>query len=151
HDEVGEHLRIRGYEVGRTTGRSRRCGWFDAVFGRYAAKLNGLNSAVMMKLDVLDRLPTLKICTSYALDGKVIYEPPANLDQLGACEPIYEEMPGWQCDTTSITQADDLPPRAMAYIRRLEELVETPIVAVSVGPRRGQTIHLHPSPMQPEA
>ncbi len=150
HDEVGEHLRIRGYEVGRTTGRSRRCGWFDAVFGRYAAKLNGLNSAVMMKLDVLDRLPTLKICTSYHLDGKVIDEPPANLDQLGACEPIYEEMPGWQCDTTGITRPEDLPPRAMAYIQRLEELVETPIVAVSVGPRRGQTIHLRPSPMQPE-
>jgi len=147
HDEIGEHLQIRGYEIGRTTGRSRRCGWFDGVFGRYAAKLNGLNSAIMMKLDVLDRLPTVKLCTSYQLGDEIITMPPANLDRLSACEPIYEEMPGWQTDTTNIRDAADLPIQARAYIERLESLIETPIVAVSVGPRRGQTIHLRPSPL----
>jgi adenylosuccinate synthase len=146
-NELGAHLRIRGYEVGRTTGRQRRCGWFDAVVGRYVARLNGLDSAVMMKLDVLDRIPSIKICTAYRLNGEITTTPPANLAQQVACEPIYEEMPGWQFDTTGITCAEDLPPNALAYVRRLEELLETPIVAVSVGPRRGQTIHLRPSPL----
>ena len=145
NDEVGEHLRIRGFEVGRTTGRSRRCGWFDAVVGRYAAQLNGLDSAIMMKLDVLDRLPTIKICTGYTLNGERINSLYANLALQEACEPIYEEMPGWQCDTTGITRAEDLPRAAMNYVSRLEELLETPIVAVSVGPKRGQTIHLRQS------
>jgi adenylosuccinate synthase len=148
HDAVGEHLAIRGFEVGRTTGRQRRCGWFDAVFGRYAAKLNGLESAIMMKLDVLDRIPTLKICTAYTLNGEVIQTPPADLRKLAACEPVYEEMPGWQCDTSGVTAADELPANARAYINRLETLLETPIIAVSVGPRRGQTIALRPSPLQ---
>lgn len=148
HDEVGEHLAIRGFEVGRTTGRKRRCGWFDAVFGRYAAKLNGLGSAIMMKLDVLDRVETLKICVAYTLNGETIHAPPADLNKLAACEPVYEEMPGWRSDTSGITDANDLPPNARAYITRLEELLATPIVAVSVGPRRGQTIPLRPLPFQ---
>jgi adenylosuccinate synthase len=143
HDAVGKHLEIRGFEVGRTTGRRRRCGWFDGVFGSYAARLNGLKSAIMMKLDVLDRIPTLKICTAYRLHGEIVTSPPANLDMLAACEPIYEEMPGWQCDTTGVTRAEDLPAAARAYLQRLEEVIGTPISAVSVGPRRGQTITLH--------
>jgi adenylosuccinate synthase len=147
HDDIGEHLSIRGYEVGRTTGRRRRCGWFDGVFGRYAAKLNGLKSAVMMKLDVLDRLPILKICTAYRLNGEIITTPPANLQILAACEPVYEELPGWCSDTTSITDAADLPIQAQRYLERLEAAIETPISAVSVGPRRGQTIALAPSPL----
>jgi adenylosuccinate synthase len=146
HDEVGEHLRIRGYEVGRTTGRARRTGWLDAVFGRYASRLNGLSGAVLTKLDVLDRVPSLKICTAYRCQGEILHAPPANTSLLTACEPIYEEMPGWQCDTSAITCAEDLPPAAMAYVRRFEALIETPIIAISVGPRRGQTIHLR----QPE-
>ncbi len=142
HDATGEHLRIRGYEIGRTTGRARRCGWFDAVFGRYAARLNGLSSAILMKLDVLDRVPLLKICTGYRFNGEILHAPPANIATLSACEPIYEELPGWQCDTTGITSASDLPPAALAYVRRIEALIETPISAISVGPRRGQTIYL---------
>lgn len=148
HDEVGQHLEIRGYEVGRTTGRRRRCGWFDGVFGRYAAKLNGLASAIMMKLDVLDRIPTLKICTAYRLNGELIHSPPANLQTLAACEPVYEELPGWCSDTTQITRAEDLPAAARAYIARLEEVIDTPISAISVGPRRGQTIEMRPSPLR---
>jgi len=147
HDDIGRHLAIRGFEIGRTTGRSRRCGWFDGVFGHYAAKLNGLRSAVMMKLDVLDRLPTIKICTAYTLNGETIHAPPANLQLLNACEPVYEELPGWCSDTTSITDAAKLPKEARAYLDRLEAIIETPISAVSVGPRRGQTIELTPSPL----
>ena len=148
HDEIGKHLKIRGFEVGRTTGRHRRCGWFDGVFGRYAAKLNGLKSAIMMKLDVLDRIPTLKICTAYKLNGEIVTSPPANLQTLAACEPVYEEMPGWCSDTTNITKAADLPTAARNYIERLETVIQTPISAVSVGPRRGQTIELRPLPLK---
>lgn len=147
-DQVGEHLRIRGFEVEHSTGHPRRCGWFDAVFGHYAARLNGLDSAIMMKLDVLDRLPTIKICTAYRLNGKIIHSPPSNMAMLPACEPLYEELPGWQSDTTTITDPEDLPAEARAYIDRLEALIETPIVAISVGPRRGQTIPLRPLPLQ---
>ena len=118
------------------------------MFGRYAAKLNGLKSAIMMKLDVLDRIPTLKICTAYKLDGEIINSPPANLQTLAACEPVYEEMPGWCSDTTGITKAADLPSAARTYIERLEAVIQTPISAVSVGPRRGQTIELRPSPFR---
>lgn len=146
-DEIGEHLRIRGYEVGRTTGRSRRTGWFDGVVGRYAAQLNGLDGVVMMKLDVLDRVPAIKICTGYRLNGEIIKAPPATVAQQQECEPVYEEMPGWMKDTTGITKAEDLPIEARHYISRLEEVIGTPIIAVSVGPKRGQTIHLRESPL----
>ncbi len=146
-DAVGQHLAIRGYEIGRTTGRKRRCGWFDAVLGRYVARLNGLDAAILMKLDVLDRLPSIKICTSYRLDGQIIQQPPANLALLGKCEPMYEEMPGWQQDITGAQSIADLPPAARAYIARIETLIEAPIIAVSVGPRRGQTIALRHSPL----
>lgn len=150
HDAIGEHLAIRGYEVGRTTGRARRCGWFDAVLGRYVARLNGLDAAILMKLDVLDRVPTIRVCTAYRLNGEIINQPPANLVQLGKCEPIYEELPGWRCDTTNVRSPADLPAEARAYIARLEDLIATPIVAVSVGPRRGQTIALRPSILFPD-
>jgi adenylosuccinate synthase len=146
-DEIGQHLSIRGFEVGRTTGRKRRCGWFDGVFGRYAARLNGLESAIMMKLDVLDRLPVIKICTSYRLNGEIITTPPSTPQDLAECEPVYEEMPGWRRDTTGITDSADLPAEASAYIHRLEEVIETPIAAISVGPRRGQTIMLRELPL----
>lgn len=146
-DDIGRHIAIRGYEVGRTTGRARRPGWFDAVMGRYAAKLNGLDSAILMKLDVLDRVPTIRVCTAYRYQGEVVHDLPADLTILGQCEPIYEDLPGWQQDTTGITAPDDLPVNARRYIARLEDLIETPIVAVSVGPQRGQTIELRPSPL----
>ncbi len=141
-DEIGEHLRIRGYEVGRTTGRQRRTGWFDGVAGKYAARLNGLDSAILMKLDVLDRLPTIKICTEYTYKGNRLTTPPPTVEAQQLCEPVYEELPGWRCDTTKITNANDLPAEAKTYIKRLEEIIETPIAAVSVGPKRGQTIQM---------
>jgi adenylosuccinate synthase len=137
----GTIMRERGHEYGTTSGRARRCGWFDAVMGRYAARLNGFDSAVIMKLDVLDAFETLKICTGYRLRGQVVQTPPANLADLMACEPIYEELPGWQCETRQITSYADLPAAAQRYLDRLSELIETPISLISVGPSRGQTIY----------
>jgi adenylosuccinate synthase len=144
-DSIGETMRERGHEYGTTSGRARRCGWFDAAISRYSARLNGLSCAAIMKLDVLDIFPTLKICTGYCLRGKVVQTPPANLNDLGACEPIYEEMPGWQSNTSQITSYSALPTAAKRYLDRLSELLETPIALISVGPSRGQTIYLQES------
>ncbi len=144
-DETGAAMRERGHEYGTTSGRPRRCGWFDAVVARYSARLNGLSSAAIMKLDVLDAFETLQICTAYRLHGRIVQTPPANLTDLAACEPIYEELPGWQCETSQITSYADLPLAARRYLDRLGELLETPILLVSVGPSRGQTIYLKSS------
>ncbi|HLI91217.1 MAG TPA: adenylosuccinate synthase [Ktedonobacteraceae bacterium] len=141
-DSVGKTLRDRGHEYGTNTGRERRCGWFDAVAGRFVAQLNGLDAAIITKLDVLDTFPTIKICTAYNLRGKIIHSLPATLNDLSACEPIYEEVEGWQCSTTGIASYDQLPPAARAYLKRLEELLETRIAMISVSPQRGKTIQL---------
>lgn len=138
----GNTLRDKGREYGTTSGRPRRCGWFDAVAGRFVAKLNGFDSAAIMKLDVLDAFETIKICTSYRLGERELHAPPANLAEMSACEPVYEEWPGWQCDTSRATTWDDLPEKARRYLRRLEELLATDLANVSVGPGRGQTVHL---------
>src|SRR6266536_2235485 len=141
-DANGNTLRDRGHEYGTNTGRERRCGWFDAVAGRFVAQLNGTDAAVITKLDVLDTFPTIKICTAYRLQGKIIHSLPANLNDLAACEPIYEEVEGWQTSTTGICDYNDLPPAAKAYLKRLEELLETPIAMISVSPQRGKTIQV---------
>jgi adenylosuccinate synthase len=141
-DEGGERLRAEGHEYGTTSGRARRCGWFDAVAGRFVARLNGLDTAAIMKLDVLDSFPTLKICTAYRLGDQVLDAPPANTSQMAACAPVYEEWPGWQTSTSGATSWDALPERARRYLARIEELLETPIARVSVGAGRGQTIAL---------
>ena len=138
----GDALRRSGVEYGTTTGRPRRCGWFDAVGGRFVAKLNGFDSMAIMKLDVLDDMPTIKICTAYRLGERILTTPPATPSDLAACEPVYEEWPGWQTSTKEAAVWDDLPPQARAYLSRLEALLETPLALVSVGPERGQTIHL---------
>ena len=138
----GDALREAGHEYGTTTGRPRRCGWFDAVSGRFVARLNGFDSIAVMKLDVLDTLPTLKICTSYRLGETALSTPPANLNDLAACAPVYEEWPGWKTSTSGAASWDDLPENARRYLRRIEELLETPLALVSVGPGRGETIHL---------
>jgi adenylosuccinate synthase len=138
----GDALREAGHEYGTTTGRPRRCGWFDAVVGRFVAKLNGFDGMAIMKLDVLDDMPTVKICTSYRAGDRVLTTPPANLNELAACEPVYEEWPGWQTSTSTATSWDGLPENARRYLRRIEELLETPLSIVSVGPGRGQTIYL---------
>jgi adenylosuccinate synthase len=141
-DACGRDLRDRGHEYGTNTGRERRCGWFDAVAGRFVAQLNGLDAAVITKLDVLDTFRTIKICTAYQLHGKTIHSLPASMSDLAACEPIYEELPGWQCDTSGIGTYDDLPPAAKKYLRRIEELLETPVAMISVSPQRGKTIQV---------
>ena len=139
-DVDGEQLREIGHEYGTTSGRARRCGWFDAVAGRFVARLNGLDTAAIMKLDVLDTFPTLKICTAYRLGEQILDAPPANVSQMALCEPVYEEWPGWQTSTSNATSWEDLPERARRYLSRIEELLETPIARVSVGAGRGQTI-----------
>jgi adenylosuccinate synthase len=138
----GDTMRERGREYGTTSGRPRRCGWFDAVAGRFVAKLNGFDSTAIMKLDVLDAFSTIKICTSYRLHGRELHAPPANLNDMAACEPVYEEWPGWQSDTSHCTTWDELPEKARRYLRRIEDLLETPLASVSVGPSRGQTVRV---------
>lgn len=141
-DDTGREMRRRGYEYGTNTGRERRCGWFDAVAGRFVAQLNGLDAAVVTKLDVLDTFPTIKICTSYQLHGKTVHSMPANPNELAACEPVYEEVEGWLCNTSGIVSYEELPPAAKKYLKRLEELLETPIAMISVSPQRGKTIQV---------
>ncbi len=138
----GDQLREAGHEYGTTTGRPRRCGWFDAVAGRFVARLNGFDSVAIMKLDVLDEFDTIKICTSYRLGDRELDIPPATPNDLAACEPVYEEWPGWKTPTAGCASWDDLPEAARRYLGRIEELVETPVALVSVGPGRGQTISL---------
>ena len=149
-DSAGQEMRQVGHEFGTNTGRERRCGWFDAVAGRFVAHLNGLDAAVITKLDVLDSFPTIKICTAYQLHGKTIHSLPANLNDLAACEPVYEEMPGWQCSTTGICTYEQLPVEAKNYLKRLEELLETPIAMISVSPQRGKTIQIQDVLAPPE-
>lgn len=141
-DETGEKMRQAGNEFGSTTGRPRRCGWFDAVVLRYAVRVNGLTGVAITKLDVLDDFDTIKICTGYKYEGRMITEIPATLDIFASCEPVYEEMPGWKTNISHITSFDALPENARKYVKRLEELMGCEIVMVSVGPRRTETISL---------
>ncbi len=139
-DENGEQLRDTGSEFGATTGRPRRCGWFDAVVGRYAVRVNGVDSLAVTKLDVLDAFPTLKICTGYMLRGELLAEIPMEPGELQHCTPIYEEHPGWQQSTVGLERYDDLPEQAKDYLNRIAELLETDISMISTGPKRRQTI-----------
>ncbi len=144
-DEMGEHLARRGHEFGSTTGRARRCGWFDAVALRRSNQINSVSGLCVMKLDVLDGLDTLRICTGYRCDGQLVEAPPIGADAMSNCEPVYEELPGWQESTVGVTEFDQLPANARAYLKRIEELVECPIDIVSTGPDRAETIVLrHP-------
>jgi len=143
-NEVGDHIRERAKEYGATTGRPRRCGWFDAVAARYSARINGFTGVALTKLDALDELPTIKICTGYKLGGIPCKGFPSAISALAQCEPIYEEMPGWQRSTADIRRFADLPSQAQDYVRRLEELVGCPINLISVGPAREQTIITRP-------
>ncbi|MBT8114199.1 MAG: adenylosuccinate synthase [Arenicella sp.] len=138
--EVGEHLGSVGHEFGATTGRERRCGWFDAALMRRSRQVNGLNSLCLTKLDVLDGLQQLKICVGYHFRNQQLDVAPVGADALAACEPIYESMPGWSDSTKGATEVSQLPKAAQAYIARLEELVEVPIDIISTGPDRNETI-----------
>jgi adenylosuccinate synthase len=142
-DSDGELLRSRGGEFGATTGRPRRCGWFDAVIARYAQRVNGVDFWAMTKLDVLDAFPTVKICTGYKRDDGFVYQTfPADLDVLARCEPVYEEMPGWQCETSHITNYEALPENAKRYIDRILELIGGKLGVLSVGPARETTLRI---------
>lgn len=138
-DEVGELIRTKGNEFGTVTGRPRRCGWFDAVIVRYAARISGLTGIAITKLDTLSDIPTIKMCVGYRLDGNIIREFPASLEDLEKCEPIYEEFEGWG-DISSITEYKKLPTQVLRYLERIEELCGTKIALLSVGPKRNQTI-----------
>ncbi len=138
--EIGNRLRETGQEFGAVTGRPRRCGWYDAVAVRYAARVNGLDALALTKLDVLDGLPELQVCTSYNCRGAVLTEMPGELAHLAACEPIYETLPGWTQPTRGVRNYDDLPSEARAYIARLEEITGVPAAIVSTGSGREETI-----------
>lgn len=142
-DEVGDHIRERGHEYGTTTGRPRRCGWLDACVVGYAGRLSGIDYMAITRLDILDELATLKICVGYKYKGAVMDEFPASLKVLAEVEPIYEELPGWQSDTTSIRNYKDLPLNARRYLERLSEVADIKLGIVSVGPGREQTIIMH--------
>ncbi len=144
NDEIAELIRERAHEYGTTTGRARRCGWFDAVAAGYSSRVNGLTGAAITRLDILDVLPSLKICVGYELDGEKIDYFPASIAALARCKPIYEELPGWQADTTDIRDYDQLPAAARQYVSRVEELIACPVNLLSVGPRRKQTIEKTP-------
>ena len=141
-EETGEALRKAGNEFGSTTGRPRRCGWFDALVARYAVRVNGLSGIAITKLDVLSGLETIKVCTGYTYQGQVLDEIPASLEVIEQCVPIYEELPGWTEDITGARSMTDLPKNARDYVARVEELSGAPVVLVSVGPRRDETIVL---------
>jgi adenylosuccinate synthase len=137
-----ERVRELGGEYGATTGRPRRCGWFDAVVVRYAARVNGLTGLAVTKLDVLDTLEELRIAVGYRALGQELDDFPGDLGLLEAAEPVYETLPGWMASTQDARRWQDLPEAARAYLRRLEELTEVPIRYVSVGTRRDQIIHV---------
>ncbi len=141
-DETGDAIQKKGVEFGATTGRKRRCGWLDTVILRNAVRLNGLTGIAVTKLDVLDGLETVNICTSYEYNGKPVNDFPASLKKLAACKPVYETLPGWSEDISSIKKFEDLPQNTINYLKRVEELIETPINIVSVGPGRDETIML---------
>lgn len=141
-EEVGATLGKRGNEFGATTGRPRRCGWFDAVVARYAAMVNGIDLWAMTKLDVLDTLETIKVCVAYECDGQRYDSVPANVDILKRCTPVYEEIEGWQTSTETVTKLEDLPEKAKAYVDRLCELTGVSLGILSVGPRRASTLRV---------
>lgn len=148
-DETADRLRDHGKEFGRgeygtTTGRPRRIGWLDAVSARYSVRFNGLSAVALTRLDVLDGLPSIKICTAYELDGKIIDTVPARESVLNRLRPVYEELPGWRSPTTGVRNFDDLPSQAQAFIRRVEALLECPVDLISVGPEREQAIIVNP-------
>lgn len=142
HDKMGEQLRKAGHEFGSTTGRPRRCGWFDAIAIKEAVRLNGMTGLAVTKLDVLNDLDVIKVCTAYSYQGELLEEFPRDAEVLQECKPVYEELEGWRKDICGAKELKDLPTEAKSYLSRLEQLAGCPIVLVSVGPRRDQTIQI---------
>ena len=140
-DEIGEYIRQKGAEFGTTTGRPRRTGWFDAVIARYTVRVNGLTSIVINKIDPLMGLSKIKLCVGYEMNGKVIRDFPADLDDLALCTPVYEEFDGFDEDISEVREYDKLPQNLKAYLKRIEEICECPVSIVGVGPDRDQIIY----------
>ena len=140
--EDGEHIRKKGGEFGSTTGRPRRCGWFDAVAIQHSVRISGVDSLIVTKLDVLDDQDTIKICTGYKYNEKLYKTFPADIDVLNNCEPVYEEVPGWNEDTSGMRTAESLPEKAKDYIKRIENIIGVKVKMVSVGPERSQIISI---------
>ncbi|MEW6033977.1 MAG: adenylosuccinate synthase [Chloroflexota bacterium] len=139
-DETGDLIRERAHEYGTTTGRPRRCGWFDGVAGGFATRINGFTGVALTRLDVLDVLPVLKVCIGYEVGGQRLDSFPCDLETLGRCRPVYEEMPGWLSPTAEIRRFGDLPRTARRYVRKVEEVLRCRVSLISVGARREQTI-----------
>ncbi len=144
NDHIGEQIRKRGYEYGATTGRPRRCGWFDGVAGRYSVQVNGVTHIALTKLDVLDFLPEVKIAVAYRCDGKLLKDFPSDPSILEKCEPVYETFKGWQQDTSMISSFDELPVEAKDYIKAIEETVGAKVGILSIGAKRRATIFVVP-------
>ena len=141
-DETGQKIRDIGREYGTTTGRPRRCGWFDAVAVRYTARLSGVHYLSLMMMDVLSHFDSIQVCVSYDLRGQRITRFPCLAEDLRDCVPIYETMPGWNTDVSGVRKLEDFPLNARKYIERIEELISVPVGVLSVGPDREQTIFL---------
>ncbi len=141
-DDIGDKIQTKGAEFGATTGRRRRCGWLDTIILKNAVRLNGLTGLAITKLDVLDGLDSIKICTGYEYKGEILEEFPASLKVLGDCKPVYETLPGWPENISNIRKLEDLPANGKSYLNRIEALTQTPIYIISVGPDRDQTIVL---------
>jgi adenylosuccinate synthase len=139
-DELGEAIRKAGWEFGTTTGRPRRCGWFDVVMFKYSVRISGIDHVALTKLDVLDQIEKIKVCVGYNYRGEIITAFPTSLKVLKECEPVYEELPGWLEDTTGARSIADLPENAQKYIKRIEELTGVKAALIAVGPKRDQTI-----------
>lgn len=148
-NETGEYIRERGKEYGTTTGRPRRCGWFDAVAVRLSSHVNSVDAVALISLDVLSGLDTVRVCTAYRMDGKIIRDFPTDPVALNECMPVYEELPGWKEDISGAKSLDDLPVNARDYIQHISEAVGAPVAVVSVGRRRDQTIVLRPDLLNP--
>ena len=143
-DEEAEEIREKAQEFGVTTGRARRIGWFDSIAARYSQLVNGFTGLVLTRLDILDEFDSVKVCVGYEVDGKRVDRFPANTRLLARCEPIYEELPGWDQPTASATELSQLPENALAYVKRIEELVGCRVQIISTGPRREETIQVEP-------
>jgi adenylosuccinate synthase len=139
-DEVGDQIRERGHEFGTVTGRARRIGWFDSAVARYSVRLNGVSVAALMRLDILDDQPLLKICTGYEFRGARYDHPIANISHYKHCTPVYEEVPGWETEIGAAKCWDDLPQRCRDYVERVGELIGTPVQLIGTGPRRDQFV-----------
>jgi adenylosuccinate synthase len=141
-DQLGEKIREKGGEYGATTGRPRRCGWFDAVIVNHSIRINGIREMAVTKLDVLNDFDKIRICVGYRLDGKTLHHVPSNLEKLNRAEPIYEELNGWETEIKGVKKFSDLPRNAQRYIRRIEELINTRIKMISVGSERDETVEV---------